>query len=68
MLFERFSGMRSGYATLAAGDFLSNPEYMEAINRQAPKYWRGKNVQVVVTMKISQGKPGPPRVLATYFW
>jgi hypothetical protein len=58
----------SGYATVAAGDFLSNPEYMEAINRQAPKYWRAKNVQVVVTMKISQGKPGPPRVLATYFW
>ena len=58
----------TGYATLAAGDFLSSPEYMEAINRQAPRYWRGKNVQVVVTMKISQGKPGPPRVLAAYFW
>ena len=58
----------SGYATLAAGDFLSNPEYMVAINRQATKYWCAKNVQVVVTMKISKGKPGPPRVLAIYFW
>lgn len=37
---------------LAAGDFLSSPEYMEAINRQAPRYWRAKNVQAVVTMKI----------------
>jgi hypothetical protein len=58
----------TGPATLAAGDFLSNPEYREAINRQAPRYWRAKNVQVVVTMKISQGKPGPPRGLANYFW
>lgn len=58
----------TGPATLAAADFLSSPEYMEAINRQAPRYWRAKNVQVVVTMKISRGKPGPARVLATYFW
>jgi len=58
----------TGPATQAAGDFLANPTYMEAINRQAPRTWRAKNVQVVIAMKITQGKPGPPRVLATYFW
>lgn len=58
----------SGAATLAASEFLSNPRNMEEITRQAPKDWSAMNLQVVLALKTSGGKPDPPRVLATYFW
>ena len=58
----------SGSATLAAGEFLSNPEQMEEITRQAPKDWSAMNLQVVLALKTSGEKPAPPRVVATYFW
>ncbi len=58
----------SGSATLAAGEFLSNPEQMEEITRQAPKDWSTMNLQVVLALKTSGEKPDPPRVVATYFW
>ena len=58
----------SGAATLAAGEFLSSPEQMEEIARQAPKDWSAMNLQVVLALKTSGEKSDPPRVVATYFW
>ena len=58
----------SGQATLAAGEFASNPKQMEAIARQGPRDWRRMNMQVVLTMKVSEAKPGPPQIVAAYFW
>jgi hypothetical protein len=57
-----------GYGTTAAGEFLSSPEYLEGLARNAPRDWAGKNLQVVLGTQVIGGSSGPPRVLATNFW
>jgi hypothetical protein len=61
------AGLRS-YGTSAAGEFLTNPEYLAAIAKQAPRNWGHKNLQVVLGTKVIDGNSGPPRVVATNFW
>lgn len=58
----------SGYGTYAAGEFLANEKYFAAALRDAPRDWYRKNMQVVLSVKVISGIPGPPRVLATHFW
>jgi len=58
----------SGYGTYAAGEFLANEEYFAAALRGAPRDWYRKNMQVVLSVKVISGTPGPPKVLATHFW
>jgi len=57
-----------GYGTMAAGEFLTNPDYLAAIAKTGPKNWERKNLQVVVGTKVISGNSGPPRVVETYFW
>jgi hypothetical protein len=57
-----------GYGTMAAGEFLTNPDYLAAVARLGPKNWERKNVQIVVATTVISGNSGPPRVIATYFW
>jgi hypothetical protein len=56
------------FGTLAGGEFLTHPSYMEDAFRGAPPNWHRKNIQVVIRAAILDGTPGPPRVVATYFW
>jgi hypothetical protein len=56
------------YGTMAAGEFLTNNEYLRAITNAAPNNWEHKNLQVVLATKVISGNSGPPRVVATYFW
>ncbi|MEO8373303.1 MAG: hypothetical protein ABI806_29230, partial [Candidatus Solibacter sp.] len=56
------------YGTLAAGEFVTEPEYLGVALSAAPRDWRHKNVQFVLTTKIIDGTPGPPRVLASHVW
>jgi hypothetical protein len=56
------------YGTLAASEFISRPEYVGVALRAAPKDWSRKNVQFVLSTRIIDGAPGPPRVLAAHFW
>jgi hypothetical protein len=58
----------SGYGTYAGGEFLANEEYFAAALRDAPRDWYHKNMQVVLSVKVISGTPGPPKVLATHFW
>ncbi len=62
------AGGLTGYGTMAAGEFLSNPVYMEAIAAKAPGGWAHKNVQVVISTKVINGRSGPPKALVTHFW
>jgi hypothetical protein len=57
-----------GYGTMAAGEFLSSPEYLEGMARNAPPGWAARNLQVVLSTQVIGGSSGPPRVVATYFW
>lgn len=54
--------------TQAAGEFISRPDYLEQAFRSAPPDWQKKNLQVILQTNVTDSVPGPPRVIATYFW
>ncbi len=62
------AGGLTGYGTIAAGEFLTNPDYIDAIAKQLPKNWEHKNVQLVLATKVIGGNSGPPRVLDKHVW
>jgi hypothetical protein len=57
-----------GAGTQAAGEFVSNPEYLEEILRNAPSGWQTKNMEVVIETTVTDSVSGPPHAVATYFW
>jgi hypothetical protein len=56
------------YGTLAASEFITDPEYLGVALQAASRDWRHKNVQFVLGTRIIDGAPGPPRVLAKHYW
>jgi hypothetical protein len=60
-------GLRTA-GTQAAGELISDPQYLAEALRNAPKDWNKRNVQIVVQTKVTDGIPSPPQVVATYFW
>jgi hypothetical protein len=62
------AGGLTGYGTVAAGEFLSNPAYMETITAHAPDRWARKNVEVLISTRVINGKSGPPKVVIAHFW
>lgn len=70
-LTERMAVVVAGMAkdgTMAAGEFVTEPQYMEELARRAPIGWQKKNLQVVIRTDVVKGSPGPPSIVATYFW
>lgn len=61
------AGLRGG-GTAAAGEFITNPEYLKMALAKAPPDWSRKNLQFVISAKLFSGSPGPPTVLATHYW
>jgi hypothetical protein len=58
----------SRWGTVAAGEFLTNPIYLEELAKLGPPHWESKNIQAVIATKVINGQPGPPRILAVEFW
>lgn len=58
----------ANFGTLSAGEFLTNARAMEDLGKCAPPHWERKNLQVVLTTRLINGSPGPPRIAACYFW
>ncbi len=56
------------YGTLAAGEFLTDPQYMELLAKQSPKDWESKNVQIVLATRVINGHSGPPHIVVANFW
>jgi hypothetical protein len=54
--------------TVAAGEFLTQPEDMDSIRKQAPANWAGQNMEFVLSTEIIDGRSSPPKVEATFFW
>jgi len=52
------------YGTEAAGEFLTDPEVMKAVASQLRPGGTGQNLQIVLGTTVTDGTPGPPRVLA----
>lgn len=51
-----------------SGEFLTRPEYITAMVRNAPADWQRRNVQVVLSGEIIGKTVGPPKVVASWFW
>lgn len=62
------AGGLTGYGTMAASEFLSNPAYMETIAASAPDKWAHKNVEILISTKVIHGKSGPPKAVIAHFW
>jgi hypothetical protein len=52
------------YGTEAAGEFLTDPEFMQAIAKQAQLSGARQNLQIVLGTTVTDETPGPPIVLA----
>lgn len=52
------------YGTEAAGEFLTDPDLMQAISEVVKHGGSGNNLQIVLGTTVTDGTPGPPRVLA----
>ncbi len=51
------------YGTEAAGELLTNPDLMQAISAQARPGAASQNLQIILGTTVTDGTPGPPRVL-----
>lgn len=58
----------TGAGTAAAGEFISSPELMERAFHDAPPDWRKRNSLIVLRTSVTEDVPGPPAVVASYFW
>ena len=56
------------FGTEAAGEFLTNPIYMEQIPKQGPKDWDRRNIQLVIRSTVIGRSSGPPQIIAAQFW
>jgi hypothetical protein len=56
------------YGTMAAGEFLTSPEYFAEAVGKFPRNWEKKNLQIVLRVPVVHRVPGRPRVLATHVW
>ncbi len=58
----------SKYGTAAAGEFLTDPQYLKEITAHAPKDWDRGNIQIVISTRLMGESSGPPEIVATNFW
>jgi hypothetical protein len=56
------------WGTLAAAEFVTDPQQMRKLQALAPPGWENMNLQVVLSTDVIDGVAGPPKVLATHFW
>lgn len=56
------------FGTMAAGDFIANAAYFREAVRSAPAGWEKRNMQFVLRVRLADGSPSPPELLATHFW
>ena len=61
------AGLGAG-ATESAGEFVSNPDYLQQINTVAPDNWRNKNFELVLEVPMVDGKSGHAKIVASEFW
>ncbi len=54
--------------TVSAGEFLMDSAQMDEIARKAPAGWSRRGMEVVLETQVIDGRSGPPRVDALYFW
>jgi hypothetical protein len=56
------------FGTLAAGEFLTKPDYFKQVVPLLPSDWKRKNVQIVIEVPVVKEAVGHPKVRAAYAW
>lgn len=56
------------YGTMAAGEFLADPEHFAEATARLPDGWQKKNLQIVLRVPVVHRVPGRCQVLATHVW
>jgi hypothetical protein len=56
------------YGTVAAGEFLTNPRYLDTDAKRLPAGWERRNIEMVIRASVIEGNSGPPRVVAAQVW
>jgi hypothetical protein len=54
------------HGSQAAGEFVTNPAYLNTLSRSLRD--PNKNVQIVLKINVIKGEPGPPQIVAEYYW
>jgi hypothetical protein len=54
--------------TIVAGEFLTNPNNLDQIERASRAAGNKTNMEFVLSTQIIDGDPGIPRLEASYFW
>jgi hypothetical protein len=54
--------------TRIAGELLTHLPYLEEALKGAPGDWRHRNLQWLLACEVIQKSPGPPRVVASWYW
>jgi hypothetical protein len=57
-----------GQGTQAAGEVVSNPDYLSLVLEKAPRNWDRMNLEAVIETNVIEGHPGPPTVVAVAAW
>jgi hypothetical protein len=58
----------SAFGTMAAGEFLTNPDEIRKIEAVAPKGWKKRNLEMVLAVDVIRGIPGHANIVAARFW
>ena len=56
------------YGTEAAAELVTNPDVLAEALRGAPAGWQSKNLQLVLHVKVIDGAPASPQMVASHFW
>ena len=54
--------------TAAAAEFVTNPERLAGIGQHAPAGWHAKNLQILLSTRIIEGRAGPAQIVACTTW
>jgi hypothetical protein len=54
--------------TWAAGEFATNPQYLNEFLETLPVNWQTKNLEILLSVDVVDDEPGPPHVVASSIW
>lgn len=58
----------TGSGTQAAGEFISNSDFLERGFKDVSSGWQNKNVELILETTVTDSVSGPPHVVASYTW
>ncbi len=56
------------FGTSAAANFLTNADEIKKLAAVAPPGWENRNMEIVLSTDVIQGRSGPATIVATQFW